>query len=284
MAESINIPLLDIYRDIAPEDIQTGKNFVLRRESAANGLASLIDALLADAAEKIVRICYRYGVNPTTFTFTPQYNGKMFEEVAQVLNELEDELLDLIESYAMKCTEGDDKKKWLLLFILSLGRNGKGLQKSLDDRLWVFSRDLEAMIAASKLAKMDVARAVSVIRSNLHTAYNMPGMKSAFKNASQFQATYIRTRGVKKGNMGNSNSEANNIVRFGKMTVQMAWMKYHYQEYKNNGAAGYYVLRGSTYPCSLCDSFVGFHAINDVDSYPPYHAHCCCYTVPVFKI
>ena len=282
--EEIQVQLLDIYQPVTEEQVRTGKNFVLRRESAANGLASLVDGLMADAAANMVQIAYRYGVKPEEFQISPQYNEAMFNEIADVLNDLEDEILDLILSYSTRCTKDEDKKLWLLPWILALGKNGKGLRASLQDRLWVFSRDVEAMIAAAKTAKLDASRAVSVIKSNLHTAYQMPGMAAAFAHSSLYKAHYIRTRGVKKGNRGSSNSEANNIIRFAKMTVQMAWMHYHHELYKEQGAAGYYVLRGSTYFCDLCDSKVGFHLISDTDGYPPFHPACCCWTIPVFKI
>ena len=282
--ENLQIQLFDIYQTPSDEDIQSGKKFVLRRESASNILASLIDSMLADAAANITQIAYRYGVKPTEFQISTIYNPSMFAEISQVLDELEDEILDLTESYSLKCTKNEDKKLWLLPWILALGKGNKGLRRSLEDRLWIFSRDIEAMIAAAMTAKMDVTRAISTIRSNLHTSYQMPGMQAAFARSSLYKAQYIRTHGVKKGNRGSSNSESNNIIRFAKTTVQMAWMRYHHRLYEEQGAAGYYVLRGSTFPCELCDSMTGFHPIDDIDGYPMYHAHCQCFTVPVFNI
>ena len=282
MAEDIQIRLLDTYQPITEEDIRTGKNFVLRRESAANGLASLIDALMADAAARMVQTAYRYGVNPREFQISAQYNEQMFSEISQVLDELDDEIFDLIESYSTRCTKDNDKKKWLLPWILALGRNGKGLRRSLEDRLWTFSRDIEAMIAAAMTAKMDVTRAISTIRSNLHTSYQMPGMKEAFAHSSRYKAKYIRTHGVKKGNRGNSSSEANNIIRFAKTTVQMAWMHYHHRLYEEQGAAGYMCFRGSTFPCSECDDICGIFIPMESGMVLPVHTSCCCYAVPIY--
>lgn len=282
--EDIQIRLLDTYQPITEEDIRTGKNFVLRRESAANGLASLIDALMADAAARMVQIAYKYGIDPENFQMSPQYNEQMFREMSQILDELEDEIFDLIEGYSTRCTKDEDKKKMLLLWILSLGKNGKGLRRSLEDRLWMLSRDIEAMIAAAMTAKMDVTRAISTIRSNLHTSYQMPGMQAAFARASLYKAQYIRTHGVKKGNRGSSNSESNNIIRFAKTTVQMAWMRYHHRLYDEQGAAGYVCFRGSTFPCSECDDICGIFIPMERGMVLPVHANCCCYAVPVFNI
>ena len=283
MNGDINIQLLDIYQNPSNEQIRSSKNYVLRREKAASALATLVDALLEDAAGEITRICYRYGVNPTTFTISRAYNVKMMEEVAKVMDKLEEDILALISDYSTICTEDKEKKNLLLLWVLALGRNNQGLRQSLEQRLRVFLKDIEAMIAVAKTAKFDISKALILIKGNLHTVYQMPGMTAAFQNASLYKAEFIRSRGVKAGNRGSSNSEANNILRFAKMTLQMAWMKYRRDQYEEDGAAGFYVLRGSSYPCDLCDSKVGFHQIDDVETFPPQHAHCVCFAIPVFE-
>lgn len=283
MAENIKIQLSDLYEPVTEDDIRKGKNFVLRRESASRGLASLVDALLADAAAKITQICYKYGVEPTSFQISYQYNEAMMEEIGKVMDELEEEILDLTMDYSARCTQDKEKKNALILWVLTLGKGNKALKASLEDRLRMFLKDVEAMVVAANVAKFDVTKAVTIIKSNLHTVYQMPGMQAAFGNASLYNAEYIRSRCVKAGYRGNSNSEANNIDRFVRMTVQMAWMHYHQQLYEEQGAAGYYVLRGSTYPCELCQSKVGFHDISDKDSFPPQHYHCVCFTVPVYE-
>ena len=284
MADTIKIQLSDIYEPITPEDVRTAKNYVLRREQACRGLSSLIDAFLKDAADKITRICYRHGVDPRTFTISSVYNDKMFDEVAAVLDQLEEDILDLVTDYATRCTESERRKASLLPWIALLGRNNKGLRRTLEDRLWVFSRDLEAMIAATRLAKLDVTTAANRIISNLHTVYVMPEVLAAIKSKQPMQATYIKSGGVKHGNVGNSNSEANNIIRFGEITVQMAWMRNLRERYNEEGAAGFIVQRGSTYPCeNICDPHVGFHRIDETEHFPPFHGHCRCFAIPVYK-
>lgn len=283
MAETIKIQLEDAFLPVTNEQVQQGKSFVLKRERAATALATLVDALLVTAAADITQICYRYGVEPKDFQLASRYNEKMFEEVAQVLDELEEEILDYISVYSTKCTKDDDEKKLLLLWILALGKNNMGLRKSLEQRLRVFSRDVEAMIVAAKLAKMDASKAVTTVRSYIHTAYQMPGMATAFKNASQFKAEYIRTRGVKQGNVGSSNSEANNILRFAKTTLQMAWMHWQREEYDREGAIGFMCFRGSTFPCAICDDVCNRFYPIDSQMPLPVHANCACWAIPVFQ-
>lgn len=283
MADTIKIQLQDIYEPITQKDIKEGKNFVLRREETAAALASLIDALLESAAERITKIAYRYGVDPQNFQITKKYNEAMFNDISDVLDQLEEQILDLTLAYSTKCTEDNNKKHLLLLWLATLGRNNRNLQQTLEDRLWMFSRDLEAMIAVAKTIKLDATKAVNTIKSFLHTAYQMPGMTAAFKNSALYKATYIRSRGIKPYNQGNSNSEANNLVRFGKMTVQMGWMHYLRDEYEEKGAAGYMCFRGSTFHCPICDDVCNkFYSI-DSQMPLPVHPSCCCYAVPVYE-
>lgn len=276
------IPILLPYGYYVNEaDVQTAKNYVLRRESAAHGLASLVDALIKDAATRITEICYRYDVDPQRFTLSSDYDKEMFEEVAQVLDQLEDEIMDLLLDYATRCTKSEERKKSLLPWILLLGRGNRNLQQTLEGRMRMFMKDIEAMIASMSLAKYDLQKAITRIKTGLHAVYVMPEVKAAFAHSAMMQATYIRSKGVKYGNVGNSNSEANNILRFGETTVQMAWMRNQLMNFKENGAAGYYQLRGSTYPCTICDEQVGLHLGDFLnDSYP--HAHCMCFRIPVY--
>jgi hypothetical protein len=283
MEEALNILIPYGYEPPTEADVRTGKNYVLRREQNARGLSSLIDALLKDSAEEITRLCYQYNVDPKDFLISSKYDEKLFEQIAQILDNLEDEILDIVLEYSMRCTESENRKSALLPWILMLGRGNRNLRQTLEKRLLSFSRDLEAMIVAVRLAKYDMAKAITRIKSNLHAVYVMPEMLAAFKQASKLKATYIKTKGVKHGNVGSSNSEANNIERFAKTTLQMAWMRNQRLNYEEKGAEGYAVLRGSSYPCDLCDSKVGWHPITDTESFPPQHPSCVCYTVPIFK-
>lgn len=283
MAESIKIQLADFYEPVTEEQVQRAKNYVLRRDSAARGLSSLIDALLQDAAVKITSICYRYNINPTLFELSYKYNEKMFEEVAAVMDELEEDILDLVSVYSTKCTKDKEKKNALFLWILTLGRGGKALKATLETRLRAFMGDLEAMIVAAKVARLNTSQAANIIKNNLHNVYQIAIMKNVFRQANMYKAKNIRTKGIKHGNVGNSNSEANNIVRFAKTTLQMAWMRQMRQNYEDEGAEGFYVMRGSTYPCDYCQSYVGFHQIDDAEAFPPRHANCACFAIPVFQ-
>lgn len=67
-------------------------------------------------------------------------------------------------------------------------------------------------------------------------------------------------------------------------TVALAWGYEDYDMAMRNGAIGFYVFRGSSYPCLTCQEQVGvFHPMEEsVWSHPPFHNNCVCYAVYVY--
>ena len=286
MSNTIKISLdTSQYRLPTSEDITSAKQFILRREDYARVLEAKVDECLANAAQEIVTICYKYNVDPQKFSISSQYNEKMMAEIAEVMDNAEEEILDLIYDYSTATVPDGSpsgRKDALAAWIALLGRGNRNLQDTLDGYLYKAMKDWEAAIAALRYANVAMAAAVTKVKSHLHSIYTMPEIMATFDHADDFNATYIRNKGVQKGAVGISNNGSTNVTNMAKLTLQMAWMKELSMEHEEDGAAGYYVLRGSSYPCETCDSMVGFHKMEDIDGYPPYHGHCCCYVIPIF--
>lgn len=276
---------LDTSRYIQPvkEDIFSAKQFILRREEYARILEAKVDDSLANAAQEIVTICYKYNVDPLKFSISSQYNEQMMAEIAEVMDNVEQEIMDYIYEYSTAVTDDRNHINTLMAWMATLGRGNRNLVDTLDGYLYKAMKDWETAIAALRFAKVEMAVAVTKIKSHLHSIYTMPEVKATFNHTDDFNATYIRSRGVMQGGVGLSNNGSTNVTNMAKITLQMAWMKEQSMEYEEDGATGYYVLRGSSYPCELCDSMVGFHKMEDIDGYPPYHGHCCCYVIPIFS-
>lgn len=269
----------DLYVAPTQSEISAAKRFVRQRTENAIHLSELIDALLQQAAKSITLVCYKYNIDPEKFEYAA--NKDMRKEVYEILDELEDEIFALIEEYSTNVTKDKEKKNNLWAWVLLLKSKGyDNLRSSLHGKLMQFAYDLEAQIAAQKLAGNSSVVAANRILTTLHSVYTAPEMLRAFKMRSN--AEFIRKKGVHEGLRGQSASGANNVMSFGRLTADMAWMHERYIELKEDEEIeGFYVLRGSLYPCDLCDSKVGFHFIDDIDSFPPFHAYCKCYIVPI---
>lgn len=286
MAESIKIKLdRSQYKLPTQDDITSAKQFILRRNDYARLLESKIDDCLARSAQDIVTICYKYDVDPKEFSINSRYNEKMMEEISEVMDELEAEVLDYIYNYSTSVTTDKNHISMLAAWMATLGRGNRNLQDTLDGYLYKTMKDWEAAIAALRFANVAMADAVTKVKSNLHSIYTMPEVTAAFKNANEFTATYIRSRGVMQGGVGLSNNGSTNVTNMARITLQMAWMREQGIEFGENGAAGYYQLRGSSYPCAICDDEVGFHLGLEGLYMEPYpHPHCCCYRIPIFPL
>ena len=130
---------------------------------------------------------------------------------------------------------------------------------------------------------LEQSMAVTRIQTYLHSIYTMPEVLTTFRRRMEFAATYIYYGGVQSGAVGISNNGSTNVVNMAKTTLQMAWMRSEAMEYEEDGAAGFYVLRGSNYPCSICDDACGFHPIEEAMDILPVYPHCCCYAIPIYK-
>ena len=270
------------YREPTKEEIREAKDYVLQMSEYSDLLGDKVMDILRDAAERIVLICYKYNIRPRDFQISA--NKQMQNEVYEVMDETEEEILELIEDYSLRCTDDKDTRKLLLAWLLLLGKGGKGLRDTLTDKLRQFLYDLEAQMSAMMLAGYSKEKALKRILETLTSVYASPEMRRAIMRPLNSAAYYVQQGGVHHGNVGQSSSGAKNVVSMVKTTLSMVWQKARFYYYKLMGAAGYYTLRGSDYNCSnICDKQVGFHALKDESGRPPFHPHCYCYTIPIYK-
>lgn len=277
MADSIKITLPQGYEPPTEEDIAKAKKWTLLRNENAARLSSLIEERLQEAIKELTQIGYKYNTKPEDFQFSQ--NKDLREDVAAVMNDLEDEIMSLVEEYSLNESDDENRRSTLLPWLAALHSKGSdNLRGTLHERLRQFLFDTEAQIAAMKMANYNQGKAIARNISTMHSVYTSPEMLAAFKRP--FKTMYIQSRGVHYGNVGLSNSGAVNIENFGKMTATMAWMKSQLLDFIDKGAVAYYQLRGSLYPCSICDEAVGIH-LGDIENDPYPHASCMCYRVPL---
>lgn len=281
-----------LYRTPTEKEIRDGKNFVLRREKAASELQEQISDILTEAAGQIAAICLKYNIKAEDFTMTA--NTNMYSEVSDVMDETEEAIMELIEQYSASVTDDKKHRQALILYILSLGRSGMNLRSTLEGYMNRYLYDIEALIASFKLRmeknpQIKKSAVISQIKAAQHSVYTTPAVREAIASPRQLSARYIKTKGVHRDDVplpitGSSNSNANNVENMAKITLQMAWMREELDEWEEDGAVGYYQLRGSSYPCEICDAAVGFYLgfpdrlEGDIE-----HPHCQCWRIPIYR-
>ena len=285
MAQPMKIKLdTDRYRIPTEEDIAAAKEYILQREEYAGVLGDRIDDVIATAAERVVIICYRYNIDPKLLYISTAFNADMMAEIAVVMDELEATILRLIREYATRVARDSARALRLAEWMDGLGKGDRNLQDTLYGYMYKMMKDWEAAIAAMRYAGLDTAKASTRIRTYLHQIYNMPEVRAAFKRWQEFAATYIRSRGVQYGAVGISNNGSTNVVNMAKNTLQMVWMRNMWLDCMEDDAlAGYYVMRGSTYNCDICDDHCGFWPKDKFAGVLPVHPHCQCFAIPIYS-
>lgn len=283
MPQTLNITLPAGIEAPTQADVHEAKQYILQRNQAEIILAGLIDEVLKDYIGRIVRLCYQYNINPTDFNFAA--TEELRRKVYALLDDMEEEILSLIEEYAIPLDKKNKRHPILLAWLLTLGTHNWNFRTTLQYYIYRFSKDIEAAVAAMRFAGISQTMAISLIRSALHEPYSLPQVIAAIKSGQFFTADMIRTGGVKtdpithRPTVGLSRVGATNITTMARTTLAMTWMRSKYLEMQEQGAAGYFVFRGSDYPCPACDfETTYFHPINN-GMVLPIHSHCCCFAV-----
>lgn len=283
----IKLPLGE-YRAPTQQELNDGKAYVKRRNEVALALTSLIEGILLDILEEIFRLCYNSNTKGEDFKIDG--DDAVFEKISELMDEACDEILEYIKEYATKCTESESRAYMLVLYILSLGRNKMNFERTLQNYMRRYLYDIEAMIAAYKYAGYSLPMALVKAKNAYRNVYQQPEVKAAYK-VPTMKAMYIKFKGIHYdfqtgiATVGLSANGSTNVIYLAETTLKMAWNRSEALDFKENGAVGYYQLRGSNYPCQMCDAEVGFHlSVDGIIKDPMIHPHCACYRIPIYSL
>ena len=284
MPQNITLKLPSGINAPTQDDINAAKEYILERSRAEIALASAVDDILKEYAERMIRVCYKYNIDPQNFSFGA--NDSMRQEIYAILDDLLEELLSLIEEDSVPQNRKNKHYGAIISWLATLGTHNKDLRWTTSYYISRFSKDVEALVAAMKYAGYDVNKAVNRSKSILHTLYTSPEVLAAMKSGKMFNAEGIISGGTKydpfthKPSVGLSKYGATNLVTMARSTLAKAWMESLFLEKEEDGMTGYYVFRGSTYSCpNICDMQTGwFHPMSS-GMVLPMHSNCYCYAV-----
>ena len=282
----IKLPLGD-YRAPTQQELNDGKAYVRRRNETALALTALVEDILLELLEDIFRLCYNDNTKGEDFKI--DLNEAIFEKISELMDEAADDILEYIKEYATKCTTNESRIYMLILYILSLGRNKMRFEKTLQTYMKRYLYDIEALIAAYKYAGYNMPTALVKAKNAYRNVYQQPEVKAAYK-VPTMKAMYIRSKGIHYdfqtgiATVGLSSNGSTNVIYLAETTLKMAWNRSEALDFKEKGAVGYYQLRGSNYPCQMCDAEVGFHlSVDGIINDPMIHPHCACYRIPIYS-
>lgn len=210
------------------------------------------------------------------YLLTALYGHASENEIEMLISDLVNQLIADCELLAV---DEHDRKADILLYMHG-ERNGDTLEGRVRKRVHTFYNELFAIYTAGML---------------LHRGYNelLPAIKKYFEkpwdNPIIVEAREMQKRGeidpdyefdephFGKGDPIASMTALDRMLRY---AVADAWMWWKHESALAEGAKGYFVVRGSSYPCVECDSHTGvFFPISDEENRPQYHLNCCCIVV-----
>lgn len=244
-------------------DIEAAKAYLRQRLDAERSMDYNLSAVMREAAERVVEICYSTNINPQSFRYEdlPLRTQREIDEVIEWLKET-------IDDYFLTLAIADHEENRDVLLPFILGENhGMTFDERLTHYCDKYKDELMLLVGAGLflgVTKMALARSIG---ENLKHPY----ANQLLADGIDSPLTYGR---------GCTNSMYTAISGLTQFGIAQGWMKNQYINNRKDGCIGWYVRRGSSYNCELCDSYVGFHA--DESELPPYHLSCRCYAVPIY--
>lgn len=137
-----------------------------------------------------------------------------------------------------------------------------------------FAEDIVRMVKAGVLMGYSDSKILSAVRTGYKDPY-----RSTVVTKAQKKDINISTPSYGRGYYRNAYE---NIVRNSSQVISLSWGRAEQEYGKDNGAVGFKVYRGSSFPCPICDDECSYiHGFDDPS--PPFHINCVCYTKFIFK-
>lgn len=245
-------------------DIQKAQQYILERLEAERSMTYHLERLLRNAAEDIVDILYskKIHINKLSPNKLPK---EVEEEINEIIANLQKSIIDVFETLAI--ADHDENRDEILPFIL--GENhGRTFDERLSDYCDKYRDELMLLIGAGLFLGVTKMMLVKSIGDNLKHPY----ANQLLADGIEAPLTYGR---------GKSNSMFTALSGLTKYGIESAWMQHWELKTEADGAIGWIVQRGSSYPCPQCDDNCGFHSI-DEGTQLPQHLSCCCFAVPIY--
>lgn len=251
------------------KEIKAAKDWLLTRLGAERGAVSYLGKILSQCARRIVEISQRYNIPPNKFRFSA--NPKLLEEVKAVLKTLRDALF---HRTVYTCTFGEEGEERVSEAV-NAEEYGKTFRQRIAEYVSRWGYEVEAVIAAARLSGIkDANTIVRSIEEYLERPYDNPLVKE-----QQGKGDAIRLRRSFHRGAGRAIAAYAALRLLIRATIAQAYM----EEWsaRNADAMGFYVQRGSSFPCEDCDAECGYlHPMSD-DGIVPVHPNCCCIVIYV---
>lgn len=246
-----------------PEELEAAKDFLRKRLESEQSMSADVERLL-----------YTYA----GYLLSALFSNASDEDIELLIQDLIEQLMADCEMLAID--EREDKRDAILLYMLG-ERNGDTLEGRVNKRCHTFFDEVYAVYMAGKLVGWDETSLLSSIKANTEHPWDNEVLVAVREkiNRGEIDADIAD---FEEPHFGKGVAISSKVALDTMLTYAIAdaWTWYQHEEAKEDGAFGYFVLRGSSYPCQICDDAAEvFYPINDTQHIVPLHLNCKCYIV-----
>lgn len=233
---------------------------------------------------EIITVSMSYNGSPERFRFSA--NEVVNEKVNAAIRALNEALYQAIEKESLVVKQVAEEREndriddaLIIAFLASLIG-----EKTLKQRISLYTTQLkaeiEAFIAAGMAIKLSTGDILREWQTHMKAPYGSALIKEAIKKGG-FAATRIQTKGIHYGT-GRYISAFENIRRLYITTLQQAYNRSLREIFKKKGFVGWFTVRGSSYPCPICES-MAFEIHPPEEKFLSYHPFCMCLYIPIYN-
>lgn len=246
-----------------PEELEAAKDFLRKRLESEQSMSADVERLL-----------YTYA----GYLLSALFSNASDEDIELLIQDLIEQLMADCEMLAID--EREDKRDAILLYMLG-ERNGDTLEGRVNKRCHTFFNEVYAVYMAGKLVGWDETSLLSSIKANIEHPWDNEVLVAVREKINRGEIS-ADVEAFEEPHFGKGVAISSKVALDTMLTYAIAdaWTWYHHEEAKEDGAFGYFVLRGSSYPCQICDDAAEvFHSIDDTEHIVPLHLNCKCYIV-----
>lgn len=250
----------------------TGKRYTERMLQAERNVKSHIDDILSDAAKRIALKASSIRLVSSDDLYR--------QTIATLSKSILEDAMNSISEYVRQYSKAsiailDDKDTGSITRLLNSELFGKTFDERNKKYMRYFADDVANILIMCNRLKLNGSKVTEAILSAYRNPYDSDLMSKSMKTAKGAVSIPSYGRGI-------YHSAYQNIVRNAQGVISIAWNKERKNKAKRDGAIGFYVHRGSSYPCAICDDQVGWlHGM--ADDIPPFHTNCVCYVEFIFR-
>lgn len=266
-------------------DLETAKYYARRRIEKEQQMSEDMARAYIRAFNRVLTLSFASGVSPSMFAFSRHF--ELDEKVKTAINKLVADLYSIVEKYSfinLEYAKQKNKRDEDLDIVGYINRPIKG--NDINGRLAEYGEnaklEFEAYVAAGLLLKKPTNAILNEFKTHFRQPYTSGLLREAWGlKGAQIASVRLLSKGISFGS-GKYTSTFNSFARLGGATTDFGFNWADHQYMSRNGAIGYQVFRGSSYPCQICDDNTGFHIIGDISL--PVHSRCMCYATPVYSL